>query len=89
MASRYTKMTQTIIFIIFAVVLSIILLSYFNINMTSNEPSKLNRFAIYEGHKNKEDTENMTGKKKEGLKGKKTNNLENLENKNRANLLIQ
>jgi predicted RND superfamily exporter protein len=50
MASRFAKMTQTIIFIIFAVVLSIILLSYFNINMTSNEPSKLNRFAVYEGY---------------------------------------
>ncbi len=76
MASRYAKMTQTIIFIIFAVVLSIILLSYFNINMTSNEPSKLNRFAVYEG---------LTNNNREGLKGKKT---ENLENKNRANLLI-
>jgi len=75
MASRYAKMTQTIIFIIFAVVLSMILLSYFNINMTANEPSKLNRFAVYEGLKNKE-----------GQEGKKT---ENLENKNRANLLIQ
>jgi len=83
MASRYAKMTQTIIFIIFAVVLSIILLSYFNINMTSNEPSKLNRFAVYEGLKNKGGQENI---KKEGLKGKKT---ENLENKNRANLIIQ
>jgi len=79
MASRYAKMTQTIIFIIFAVVLSIILLSYFNINMTSNEPSKLNRFAVYEGLKNKEGQENI---KKEGKK------TENLENKNRANLLI-
>lgn len=82
MASRYAKMTQTIIFIIFAVLLSMILLSYFNINMTSNEPSKLNRFAVYEGLKNKEGQENI---KKEGIKGKKT---ENLENKNRANLLI-
>lgn len=79
MASRYAKMTQTIIFIIFAVVLSIILLSYFNINMTSNEPSKLNRFAVYEGLKNKEGQENI---KKEGKK------REYLENKNRANLLI-
>ena len=76
MASRYAKMTQTIIFIIFAVVLSMILLSYFNINMTSNEPSKLNRFAVYEG---------LTNNNREGLKDKKT---ENLENKNRANLLI-
>jgi hypothetical protein len=73
MASRYAKMTQTIIFIIFAVVLSIILLSYFNINMSSNEPSKLNRFAVYEG---------LTNNNREGKK------TENLENKNRANLLI-
>jgi hypothetical protein len=73
MASRYAKMTQTIIFIIFAVVLSMILLSYFNINMTSNEPSKLNRFAVYEG---------LTNNNREGKK------TENLENKNRANLLI-
>lgn len=85
MASRYAKMTQTIIFIIFAVVVSIILLSYFNINMISNEPSKLNRFAVYEGLKNKEGKENMKGKK-ENMKGRKT---ENLENKNRAGLLIQ
>ena len=83
MASRYAKMTQTIIFIIFAVVLSMILLSYFNINMTSNEPSKLNRFAVYEGLTNNK-REGLMGKK-EGLKGK---NTENLENKNRANLLI-
>lgn len=52
MASKFAKMTQTIVFIIFAVLASIILLSYFNINMTSNEPSKLNRFAIFEGHEN-------------------------------------
>ncbi len=83
MASRYAKMTQTIIFIIFAVVLSMILLSYFNINMTSNESSKLNRFAVYEGLTNNK-REGLMGKK-EGLKGK---NTENLENKNRANLLI-
>ena len=50
MASRFAKMIQTIIFIIFAVLLSIIILSYFNINMTSNDPSKLNRFAVYEGY---------------------------------------
>lgn len=49
MASKFAKMTQTIVFIIFAVLASIILLSYFNINMTSNDTSKLNRFAVYEG----------------------------------------
>ena len=63
MASRYAKMTQTIIFIIFAVVLSIIILSYFNINMTSNEPSKLNRFAVYEGYEeHRKSMENLENK---------------------------
>jgi hypothetical protein len=51
--------------------------------MTSNESSKLNRFAVYEGLTNNK-REGLMGKK-EGLKGK---NTENLENKNRANLLI-
>lgn len=55
MASKFAKMTQTIVFIIFAVLASIILLSYFNINMTSNDTSKLNRFAVYEGLKNKKE----------------------------------
>ena len=75
MASKFAKMTQTIVFIIFAVLASIILLSYFNINMTSNEPSKLNRFAIFEGHQN---IVNTDGKKKDGFA-----------NENKANLLIQ
>ena len=74
MASKFAKMTQTIVFIIFAVLASIILLSYFNINMTSNEPSKLNRFAIFEGH------ENMAIKDV-----KKTHGFAN---QNKANLLI-
>ena len=72
MASKFAKMTQTIVFIIFAVLASIIVLSYFNINMTSNEPSKLNRFAIFEGHEN---IANKEGKKKEGLANKKKTNL--------------
>lgn len=68
MASKFAKMTQTIVFIIFAVLASIILLSYFNINMTSNEPSKLNRFAIFEGHENmaiKEGLDSDKNKKKD------------------------
>ena len=73
MASKFAKMTQTIVFIIFAVLASIILLSYFNINMTSNEPSKLNRFAIFEGHVN------MANDKKQAA----------FANLNKANLLIQ
>jgi len=68
MASRYAKMTQTIIFIIFAVVLSIILLSYFNINMTSNEPSKLNRFAVYEGFEKQQEQEQEKEKEKKKAK---------------------
>ena len=72
MASKFAKMTQTIVFIIFAVLASIILLSYFNINMTSNEPSKLNRFAIFEGHENM-----ANGRKKDAFA-----------NLNKANLLI-
>ena len=48
MASRFANLTQTTIFIIFAVVLSIILLNYFNIDMTSNDTLKLNRYAIYD-----------------------------------------
>ena len=86
MASKFAKMTQTIVFIIFAVLASIILLSYFNINMTSNEPSKLNRFAIFEGHENqaiKEKYINKDGKKQDDKK------KDGFANENKANLLIQ
>ena len=82
MASKFAKMTQTIVFIIFAVLASIILLSYFNINMTSNEPSKLNRFAIFEGHENMAIKENMTIKDNDGRK------KDAFANQNKANLLI-
>ena len=65
MASKFAKMTQTIVFIIFAVLASIILLSYFNINMTSNDISKLNRFAIYEGYEeHRKSMENLENKDK-------------------------
>ena len=57
MASKFVKMTQTIIFIIIAVVLSIILLSYFNISMTSNDTLKLNRVAVYEGFEEQQEKE--------------------------------
>jgi hypothetical protein len=50
MATKLVAMIQTIAFIIIAVLVSIILLSYFNINMNSDETLKLNRFAIYEGY---------------------------------------
>ena len=83
MASKFAKMTQTIVFIIFAVLASIILLSYFNINMTSNEPSKLNRFAIFEGHENMAIKENMT------IKDKDVKKTHGFANQNKANLLIQ
>ena len=63
MASKFAKMTQTIVFIIFAVLASIILLSYFNINMTSNDTSKLNRFAVYEGYEeHRKSMENLENK---------------------------
>ena len=63
MVSKFAKMIQTIIFIIFAVLLSIIILSYFNINMTSNDPSKLNRFAVYEGYEeHRKSVENLKTK---------------------------
>lgn len=62
MASKFVTMIQTIVFIIIAVLVSIIVLSYFKIDMKENdtiktkismddqEIAKLNRFAIYEGH---------------------------------------
>ena len=64
MASRFTKMTQTTIFIIVAVVVSIILLSYFNINMTTDDTLKLNRYAIYEGFKENNDENKKDEKNK-------------------------
>jgi len=66
MASKLLTMIQTIIFIIVAVLVSIIVLNYFKINMNENdtiktkismddqEIAKLTRFAIYEGHSNVE-----------------------------------
>jgi hypothetical protein len=62
MASKLIKMLQTIAFIIIIVLASIILLSYFKINMNPDDkiiPNKfpenklvLNRFAVYEGIEN-------------------------------------
>jgi len=57
MASKFVKMTQTIVFIVIAIVVSIILLSYFNINMTSNDTLKLNRFAVFEGFEEQQEKE--------------------------------
>ena len=64
MASKLVTMIQTTIFIIFAVLLSIIALNYFKINMNESDTIKLkidmknddilklNRFAVYEGVEN-------------------------------------
>ena len=64
MANKLVAMIQTIIFIILAVLVSIILLSYFKINMNESDTIKLkidmkddnilklNRFAVYEGLEN-------------------------------------
>jgi hypothetical protein len=62
MANKLIKMLQTIAFIIIIVLASIILLSYFKINMNQDDkviPNKfpenklvLNRFAVYEGIEN-------------------------------------
>jgi hypothetical protein len=64
MASKLVAMIQTTIFIILAVLLSIILLNYFKINMNESDTIKLkidtkddnilklNRFAVYEGVQN-------------------------------------
>lgn len=62
MTSRLVKMLQTIVFIIIVVLASIILLSYFKINMNPDDKGilnkfpdnklVLNRFAVYEGIEN-------------------------------------
>jgi hypothetical protein len=64
MSSKLVAMIQTTIFIILAVLLSIILLNYFKINMNESDTIKLkidtkddnilklNRFAVYEGVRN-------------------------------------
>jgi hypothetical protein len=64
MASKLVAMIQTTIFIILAVLLSIIVLNYFKINMNESDTIKLkidtkddnilklNRFAVYEGVQN-------------------------------------
>ena len=46
------KLLPTIIFILIAVIASMMLLSYFNINMSDNNGLKLNRHAIFEGNEN-------------------------------------
>jgi hypothetical protein len=64
MANKLVAMIQTTIFIILAVLLSIIVLNYFKINMNESDTIKLkidtkddnilklNRFAVYEGVQN-------------------------------------
>lgn len=46
------KLLPTIIFILIAVITSMMLLSYFNINMNDNNGLKLNRHAVFEGNEN-------------------------------------
>ena len=58
MTTRFIKMMQIIFFIIITVILSIIVLNYFNIDMNSNDTLKLNRYAIYEGLDNNNNNNN-------------------------------
>jgi len=51
MFKNFSKLLPTIIFILFAVIASMMLLSYFNINMNDNSKIKLNRYAVFEGMK--------------------------------------
>ena len=64
--NKFGKLLPTIIYILIAVIVSMMLLSYFNINMNSNDGLRLNRVAIFEGN------ENMNKKIKETMKSKDT-----------------
>ena len=64
--NKLGKLLPTIIYILIAVIVSMMLLSYFNINMNSNDGLRLNRVAIFEGN------ENMNKKIKETMKSKDT-----------------
>ena len=50
--NKLGKLLPTIIYILIAVIVSMMLLSYFNINMNSNDGLRLNRVAIFEGNEN-------------------------------------
>ena len=52
MFNKLGKLLPTIIYILIAVIVSMMLLSYFNINMNSNDGLRLNRVAIFEGNEN-------------------------------------
>ena len=68
--NKFGKLLPTIIYILIAVIVSMMLLSYFNINMNSNDGLRLNRVAIFEGNENMK--ENMNKKIKETMKSKDT-----------------
>lgn len=51
MFKNFSKLIPTIIFILIAVIGSMMLLSYFNINMLDNNNKKLSRIAVFEGLK--------------------------------------
>ena len=72
--NKLGKLLPTIIYILIAVIVSMMLLSYFNINMNSNDGLRLNRVAIFEGNENMK--ENMNKKIKETMKSKKETILE-------------
>ena len=72
--NKLGKLLPTIIYILIAVIVSMMLLSYFNINMNSNDGLRLNRVAIFEGNENMK--ENMNKKMKETMKVKKDTILE-------------
>ena len=69
--NKLGKLLPTIIYILIAVIVSMMLLSYFNINMNSNDGLRLNRFAVFEGNENMKEKENK--KIKETMKSKKNN----------------
>ena len=76
--NKLGKLLPTIIYILIAVIVSMMLLSYFNINMNSNDSLRLNRFAIFEGNENmlKDEEDEEEKKIKETMKGKKDSILE-------------
>ena len=76
--NKLGKLLPTIIYILIAVIVSMMLLSYFNINMNSSDSLRLNRFAIFEGNENmlKDEEDEEEKKIKETMKGKKDSILE-------------
>lgn len=80
--SKFRALFPTIIFILVCVLVSIVVLNFFQVDMNDNNGFKvLNRVLTVEGMKNKKEGMCKSGKHKEGMCGGM--NCEGMENKER------